>query len=93
MSLTRSKNKMTDISPNLDSLNLKIEINGKNIKINSVQKVSEYTGSQKMYGFLIQTDLDDSTNKDYDIIRIIMTDKGNGDTGEAIYFKTKEKYK
>lgn len=93
MSLTRFLNKMTDISPSIENLDLLVEINGKNVKVNSMQKVSEFNNTQKIYGFLIQTDLTDSINKDFDIIKIVGKDKENGDIGEAIYYKTGEKYK
>jgi hypothetical protein len=93
MSLTRFKNKMPDISPSIENMDLSVEINGKAVKVNSVQKVEEYTNAQKVYGFLIQTDLGDSTNKDFDIIKIEGKNKENNDMGEAIYYKVREKYK
>lgn len=93
MSLTRFLNKMTDISPSIENLDLSVEINGRNVKINSVQKVSEFNNTQKIYGFLIQTDLTDSANNDFDIIKIVGRDKENGDMGEAIYYQTRVKYK
>ena len=93
MSLTRFKNKLADISPSIETLDLTVEINGQNIKVNSVQKVSEYNNNQKIYGFLIQTDLANSSSGDFDIIKIVGKDKENGDMGEAIYYKTIEKYK
>jgi hypothetical protein len=95
MSLTRFKNKMSDISPSIENLDLTVEINGKNVKINSIEKVSEFCNNKmQLNGFLIQTDLPDSiNNKDYDIIRILGKDKETGDIGEAIYYKTKEQYK
>ncbi len=93
MSLSRFLNKMTDISPSIENLDLSVEINGKNVKINSVQKVSEFNNTQKIYGFLIQTDLTDSVSKESDIIKIVGRDKQNGEMGEAIYYKTRTKYK
>lgn len=93
MSLTRFKNKMNDISPGIENIDLTVEINGKNVKINSVQKIEEYNNSRKVYGFLIQTEIGEPTDKNFDIIKIKGKDKDTGDIGEAIYFKTKEKYK
>lgn len=92
MSLTRFKNKMNDISPSIENLDLTVELNEKKVKINSVQKVLEYNNNQKIFGFLIQTELDQA-KKEIDIVKIIGKDKENGDMGEAIYFKPREKYK
>lgn len=92
MSLTRLQSNFKDISPSIDNLDIKVKINGQNVTVNSVQKISEYCKNQEVYGFLIQTDLPDSTMNKYDVIELVGRDKENEDTGEAIYFKVKEKY-
>lgn len=97
MSLTRyatadKESEILDIAPPADQVDIEVMINGESAKINSIQKVEEYTGKQKMYAYLIHTDLGKQTDDAYDEFQIIVGDKGNGDQGEAVYFKEKLNY-
>jgi hypothetical protein len=57
-----------------------------------VEKVKEYAGKQQAEGYMIYTDLGAATNKSYDEIRVTITDLENGDKGEAVYYRPKDKY-
>ena len=97
MSLTRfatadMNSEIIDIAPPADMIDIKVNINGESVKVNSIQRVEEFAGKQKMYGYLIQTELGNLVVTNYDKFQIIVEDKENGDKGEAIYFKEKVKY-
>ncbi|MDD2195671.1 MAG: carboxypeptidase-like regulatory domain-containing protein [Bacteroidales bacterium] len=81
-----------DIAPPSDMIDIKVNINGDNVNVNSIQRVEEFSGKQKMYAYLIHTDLEKPTAAKYSKFQIIVEDKENGDKGEAIYFKEKVKY-
>jgi len=65
-----------------------VEINGKKVNVNLIQKIKEYAGEQKMFAYLIHTETGSSApqNQDYTKIRVIVEDKETGDEGEAVYF-------
>ncbi|MEN8120846.1 MAG: carboxypeptidase-like regulatory domain-containing protein [Bacteroidota bacterium] len=97
MSLTRfatadMNSEIIDIAPPADKIDIKVNINGESVKINSIQRIEEFAGKQKMYAYLIQTDLGKLTHANYNEFQIIVEDKENGDKGEAIYFMEKVKY-
>lgn len=97
MSLTRfatadMSSKIIDIAPPSDMIDIKVNINGESVNVNSIQRVEEFSGKQKLYALLIQTDLGKPTDAEYNKFQIIVEDKENGDKGEAIYFKEKVKY-
>lgn len=97
MSLTRAlsadmNSNVLDIAPPLNKIVVQVEINGENVKVNSIQRIEEFTGKQRMYAYLIQTDFGKQGNVKYDKIRILVEDTENGDKGEAIYFKEKVIY-
>jgi hypothetical protein len=81
-----------NLAPNPDKMRVEVTINGSTAKVNMVEKVKEYAGKQTMDAYLIYTDLGAVTNKPYDEIRVTITDLENGDKGEAIYFRPKDKY-
>ena len=92
MSLTRFKtadlnSDTIDIAPPTDMIDIKIVVNEKRVRVNSIQRVVEYAGKQKMYAYLIQTELSEPSETKYNKFQIIVEDKENGDRGEAIYFK------
>ncbi len=97
MSLSRSiearKNKtQANIAPPKDQLDVVVKINGKKVKINSVQAVKEFAGKTNMTGYLIHTELGPKSDKSVDLFKIIATDKANGDKGEAIYYHKERDY-
>lgn len=97
MSLTRfltadAESGVMDIAPPADKIDIQVEINGEKVTLNSVQRVEEFAGKDKMYGYLIHTEPGKRSNDKYDTIRILVEDKENGDRGEAIYFKEIVKY-
>lgn len=73
-----------------DHIEVQVEINDSPVKVNTIQQVNEFAGQQSVLGYLIHTDLGKSSPERYDKIRLVITDKENGDKGEAIYFKEKE---
>ena len=98
MSLTRylewekNPSALLNIAPNPDKMLVEVTINGAPAKVNMVEKVKEYAGKQIAEACLIYTDLGAVTNKPYHEIRVTITDLENGDKGEAIYFRPKDKY-
>ena len=97
MSLTRfatayMNSEIIDIAPPAHMIDIKVNINGESVNVNSILRVEEFAGKQKMYAYLIQTDLGKPTDAKYNKFQIIVEDKENGDMGEAIYFKEKVKY-
>ncbi|MFW5835371.1 MAG: carboxypeptidase-like regulatory domain-containing protein [bacterium] len=97
MSLTRYLSadmnlNILNVAPPVDKIDIQVKINGENVKVKSIQRVEEFTGKQKMYAYLIQTEFGKQRNDKYDEIRILVKDKENGDRGEAIYFKEKVRY-
>jgi hypothetical protein len=94
MSLTRFattdlSSKIINIAPPPDKIDIRVRINEEDVQINNIQEVIEFGGKQNMNAYLIHTNL--STNKVsvYDKIQITVTDKENGDMGEAVYYKEK----
>jgi len=98
MSLTRylewGKNPtpLMNFAPNPDKIRVEVTINGSSAKVNMVEKVKEYAGKQTAEAYMIYTDLGAATNKPYDEIRVTITDLENGDKGEAVYYRPKDKY-
>jgi len=97
MSLTRfatadMDSELIDIAPPNDMIDIEVIINEERVKINTIQRIEEFVGKQKMSAYVIQTELGKQTITKYDKFQIIVTDKENGDKGEAIYFKEKVKY-
>jgi len=98
MSLTRylawEKNPtpLMNFAPNLDKMRVEVIINGSPAKVNMVEKVKEYAGKHQAEAVMIYTDLGAITSKPYDEIKVIITDLENGDKGEAIYYRPKDKY-
>jgi hypothetical protein len=80
------------LAPDPDKVRVEVTINGSAAKVNMVEKVKEYGGKQTMDAFVIYTELGAVTNKPYDEIRVTITDLENGDKGEAVYFRPKDKY-
>ncbi len=95
MSLTRAQQSDNDLdlTPGPDELDIQVEINGHPVKVNKIQRIEEYTGKDSyLYAYLLQVGAPTQTARNNDIFRILMKDKINGDTGEAIYFKEKDGY-
>jgi hypothetical protein len=98
MSLTRylewEKNPtpLMNLAPNPDKMRVEVTVNGSSVKVNMVEKVKEYAGKQQTEGYVIYTDLGATTSKPYDEIRVTITDLENGDKGEAVYYRPKDKY-
>ena len=99
MSLTRGfsqpdKNlNFIDLCPPPQELDVNVKINGKPVVVNMKQKVQEYVVNGICFGYLLHVDFPaESTNTNYDIFHIEMTDLKNGDKGEAITLKMKDNY-
>lgn len=97
MSLTRILSadmevNIPEIAPPPDQLEIRVEINGEPVNVNHIQRVEEFAGEQKLYAFLIHTDPCKESAGKYDVFRISVTDRGNGDRGEAICFREKSRY-
>jgi hypothetical protein len=98
MSLTRylqwekNPSSLMNIAPDPDKMRVEVTINGSPARVNMVEKVKEYAGKQVAEAYMIYTDLGAVTNKPYDEIKVTITDLENGDKGEAIYFRPKDKY-
>lgn len=76
----------TDMAPNKNELEVKVTINGEQVKINHMQKVKEYVGDEFMTAYLIHTDLEKETSDEPKLFHLIAKDKKFGDMGEAHYF-------
>jgi len=82
-----------EVTPEPENLDILVEINGRPVKVNSVQRVQEYAARDGfLNAYLLQVAPPTMTGKLYDLIRVMIKDKQNGDTGEAIYFKERDGY-
>jgi len=98
MSLSRGFSKpelnldQIDLCPDPEELEVRVKINGIPVNVNLKQKVRE-SSDGLLCAYLLHVDLPkEKTSKSYDVFHIEMTDKGNGDKGEAVCFKMKKDY-
>jgi hypothetical protein len=100
MSLTRwqawMKNKTPKalLAPSPENAKVVVTVNGEEVAINMIQEVKEYFAESE-YGnaYLISVDLPKEKNPlPYDIFKIYIEDKENGDKGEGVYFLEKHTY-
>jgi len=96
MSLTRYPDFVKsggDLAPSKDELEVTIDVNGKQAKINSVQPIVEYAGEKSVTGYIVQIAKSKAEKPDVDVIHIVAKDKKTGDMGEGYYFWTKPQYR
>lgn len=89
------KDKRVDADMSVDAANLdvKVYIDGEQVKVNKIQQVEEYVPEGHIHGFLLHTDPPKKkADKSYQIIRLEANDKKSGDKGEALYFKEIDYY-
>lgn len=89
---SKDLSKDADIAPPVEQMDVAIDVNGIPAKIDTIERVEEFTGGPKMYGYLVHFTSPPS-GRSTDVIRIVGKDKGNGDMGEALYFRVKPAYK
>lgn len=84
-----------DLCPAPENMDIKVSINNEPVNVLMVQKLKEhYVNTEYSYGYLINVDLPETKSAgDYDVFHIEMTDKENGDRGEALYYKEKDNYR
>lgn len=100
MSLTRyqqwAKRKTPDavLAPSPAQAEVTVTINGTEMPVRMIQEVKEYfEPGQSGNAYLLFVDPVKTDNGlPYDIFRVRITDKENGDQGEAVYFKEKEQF-
>lgn len=85
---------VADISVKPEHFKVKVYIDDKEIKVNSIQPVTEYVGNNKPMGaFLIQTELPkEKTDKPYLRIRVVAENTEEGEKGENIIFYELKNY-
>ncbi|GAA0566886.1 carboxypeptidase-like regulatory domain-containing protein [Rhizomicrobium electricum] len=98
MSLTRAKSKDTkkdpDIAPLPAEMDLAIDVDGVAAKIDTIERVQEYVGpGPVMYSYLVHFSPANAYTKGTHVVRIVGTDKANGDRGEGQYFYTAPEYR
>lgn len=100
MSLTRhqqwikSKTPEALLAPSPANAEVTVTINGTETPVRLIQEVKEYF-EPGQYGnaYLLFVDpMKTDNGLPYDIFRIRLTDKENGDKGEGVYFKEKERF-
>lgn len=87
--------KVADITVKPEHFKARVFIDDKEIKINSIQPVSEYVGSESspVRGFIIQTDLPkERPSKPYLTIRVVGENTEEGEKGENIIFYEVQNY-
>ncbi len=100
MSLTKSiewlKNPTTEarMGPSPENADITVIFNDELLEINMIQDVKEYfDDSHYAMAYLLSVSLPKSKSSlPYDIIKIIIQDKENGDKGEGVYFLEKTEY-
>lgn len=100
MSLTRTLEDMKNPqqkkrwSPGPQELDVKVTIDDEIMPVKMKQEVWEYFDvNESGNAYLLFVDLPKKKNNlPYHVFRIQMTDMGNGDKGEAVYFLEKQKY-
>lgn len=100
MSLTRyqqwTKNKTPEalLAPSPAQAEVTVTINGTEMPVRMIQEVKEYfEPGQSGNAYLLFVDPVKTDNGlPYDVFRIRITDKENGDKGEAVYYKEKEQF-
>lgn len=98
MSLTRVHAKKEvyqdpDIGPSEAELDFAMTFDGAPVKIDTVERVKEYIGpGPTMFGYLVHFTPAGSYAQGTHVLRIIGTDKANGDRGESLYFYTAPEY-
>lgn len=98
MSLTRAlewmKKSTSEIrlGPSPENADIIVYINNEPVNINMIQEVKEYIAdSQYFVSYLLSVSLPQhKSSLPYDIFKIEITDKENGDRGEGVYFLEKE---
>lgn len=100
MSLTRAqqwmKNKTPEIllAPSPENLDVEVTIDGEPVKLLFKQEVKEYFDPTEWgNAYLLTVSLPKNKhNRPYLVVKVKLTDKENGDTGEAIYHLEKKEY-
>jgi len=82
-----------DLCPEPEDLDIDIEINGSPVKLNMVQKVKEYVPDGELYGLLLHVGLpENKAQGEYDLFRLVMRHRTNGDAGEALLYRESTVY-
>lgn len=82
-----------DLCPAPEDLDIDVEINESPVELNMVQKVREYVPGGELYGLLLHVGLPENNVKvEYDIFRIVMRHRINGDAGEALLYRESTVY-
>jgi hypothetical protein len=82
-----------DLCPEPEDLDIDIEINGSPVELNMVQKVREFVPGGELYGLLLHVGLPENKAKgEYDLFRLVMRHRTNGDAGEALLYRESTVY-
>lgn len=99
MSLTRyfsfpAKDRpIANLAPPKEHLDVEVYFDNEPVTVRSIQEIEEYVDMGKCTGYLLFVDLPKHKNvKSYREVKIVATDKENGDKGESFYFMEKEGY-
>ena len=82
-----------DLCPEPEDLDIDVDINGSPVNLNMVQKVREYVPGGELYGLLLHVGLPENKVKgEYDLLRLLMRHRTNGDAGEALLYRESTVY-
>jgi hypothetical protein len=82
-----------DLCPEPEDLDIDIEINGSPVELNMVQKVMEFVPGGELYGLLLHVGLpENNVEGEYDLFRLVMRHRTNGDAGEALLYRESTVY-
>ena len=86
--------KSVKLSPSLDEIGVRVEIDGKEVAVLYKQEIEEYVNENQVFNaYLITVERPHYlTNCPYWVIKVELTDLQNGDCGEGLYYLEKPDY-
>ena len=86
--------KSVKLSPSLDEIGVRVEIDGKEVAVLYKQEIEEYVNENQVFNaYLITVERPHYlTNCPYWLIKVELTDLQNGDCGEGLYYLEKPDY-
>ena len=91
---TTNDTKLVKLSPSIDEIGIRVEIDGKEVAVLHKQEIEEYiSDNQTFNAYLLTVEKPQYiTNCPYWVIKVELTDLENGDCGEGLYYLEKPDY-
>lgn len=89
------KDEFTLLAPPVDQLKATVWIDEEKVPVRMKQEIKEYFGTGNWgNAYLLTVDMPKNPSQDlpYHVFKVELTDLGNGDRGEALYYMEKENY-